>query len=202
MIASANQGFEIVYAQRASRTDSFLYVLCTKIFYKIMLIGSKVKFPSNVSDFYLITDKVKNALLQMQESVRYTRGLVFYTGFSKTGVQYDRPNRNAGKSNFNFIKLTIFMFDAITSFTSLPVHLISLIGLILSVLSFVFGLGYIILNVFSGNVFPGWGSLMAVAIFLGSVQILMVGVVAEYIARMNIELKRRPKYFLAEIINE
>jgi hypothetical protein len=161
-------------------------------------MGSKVKFPENVSDFYLITEKVRKAFLQMQESVRYTRGLVFYTGFSRAGVQYNRPDRNAGTSKFNFVKLTIFMLDAVTSFTSLPVHLISIAGLLLSIFSFILGVFYVLFSLFTKNAIPGWASMMSVSLFLGSVQILMVGVLAEYISRMSQELKSRPKYFVDE----
>ena len=163
-----------------------------------MQLGSKVDFPPNVSDFHLITERVRQAFLQMQESVRYSRGLIFYTGFKKIGVSYHRPNRTAGTSNFNFLKLVVLFFDALTSFSSLPLHFIALVGLVLSIISFIIGSIYIVLSFFYNQYVPGWGSIMAITLFLGSTQILMIGVIGEYLARMTQELKARPKYFVEE----
>jgi len=164
-----------------------------------MRLGSKVQFPPNVSDFHIITEKVRLSFLEMQETVRYSRGLVFYTGYSSVGVQYHRPHRNAGTSKYNFLKLVVFMLDAVTSFTSLPVHLIGIIGMILSVVSFLFGIFYIGVSVFTSNNIPGWASIMSIALFLGSVQIMMTAVLAEYISRISQEVKKRPKYFVDEL---
>lgn len=200
MVEQSQKGFHIVYAQRAARKDLYIYILCTQIFYGIMRMGTKVKFPPNVSDFHIITEKVRQSFLQMQESVRYTRGLVFYTGYSSIGVTYDRPERNAGTGKYNFLKLVVFMLDAVTSFTTLPVHLIGVIGMIFSVISFVFGLFYVAISVFTKSAIPGWASMMSAALFLGSVQIMMTAVLAEYISRISQEVKNRPKYFLDEVI--
>jgi polyisoprenyl-phosphate glycosyltransferase len=201
MIQKSLQGFDIVYAQRASRKDSLSYVVFTKIFYWFMRLGSKVDFPPNVSDFHVVTHRVKQAFLSMQESVRYSRGLIFYTGYKKASVLYDRPQRSAGVSSFNLLKLTGLVFDAWTSFSSLPVHLVSISGLVLSILSFLIGAVYVLISILNGQVIPGWASIISITLFLGSTQILMVGVIAEYIARMNNELKKRPKYFLDEKLN-
>ena len=200
MVEQSQKGYHIVFAQRASRLDSWFYVTCTKIFYAIMRLGTKVKFPPNVSDFHIITEKVRQSFLQMQESVRYTRGLVFYTGYSSIGVSYDRPDRNAGESKFNFMKLVVFMLDAVTSFTTLPVHLIGVIGMVFSIFSFIFGLFYVAISVFTKSAIPGWASMMSASLFLGSVQIMMTAVLAEYISRISQEVKHRPKYFLDEVI--
>ncbi|GAB4146377.1 MAG: glycosyltransferase family 2 protein [Patescibacteria group bacterium] len=201
MLEKSMEGYDIVYAQRASRQDSQLYLFFTRIFYKFMQAGSKVDFPPNVSDFHLITEKVRRSFLQMQESIRYSRGLIFFTGFKKIGVEYHRPDRLQGTSKFSFAKLVVLALDAWTSFSSLPLHLVSITGLILTVLSFLFGAGYIFFSIFYKYNVQGWASTISVILFLGSVQMVMIGVIGEYLARMNQEIKNRPKYFVDETIN-
>lgn len=202
LIEEIKKGNNLVYGQRESRNDSPLYIAFTKVFYIIMAISTKDRFPNNVADYYIFDNQVRDAFLQMGEYVRYTRGLIFYTGFKTSKVMYTRQEREAGTSSFNFIKLVSFAIDAITSFTTAPLHLISVLGLVSCIFSFLGGLIYILISiVFKLNVLNGWVSLFFAIVFLGSVQILMLGIIAEYLARNTSEIKNRPKYFISEKLN-
>jgi polyisoprenyl-phosphate glycosyltransferase len=201
LIDEAKKGNSLVYGQRESRNDGLLYVAFTKLFYAIMAFSTKDRFPNNVADYYVFDNQVRDAFLQMGEYVRYTRGLIFYTGFKTSKVMYTRQSREAGQSSFNFIKLVGFAIDAITSFTTAPLHLISVLGLVSCIFSFLGGLVYIFISIILKlNVLNGWVSLFFAIVFLGSVQILMLGIIAEYLARNTSEIKNRPKYFISEKI--
>jgi glycosyltransferase involved in cell wall biosynthesis len=193
-----NEASDIVYGQRSSRDDGFIYTFCTKIFYTI-ISGGKSQIPRNVADFYLINERVRKAFLRNSEKVRFTRGLIFNSGFRQTPVLYHRPPRQDGTTKWNYLKLTKFAVDAITSFGSFPLHFISFVGISGSIISFFGSVFYAIISVVFGFVkLEGWISLMLFISFFGSIQILFIGIVSEYIARIHTEVKNRPNYFVAE----
>lgn len=189
---------DIVYGQRSSRDDGPIYTFCTRIFYAI-ISGGKSQIPPNVADFYLISEKVRRAFLANSEKVRFTRGLVFSSGFRQVPVLYHRPNRHAGTTKWNYLKLTKFAVDAITSFGSFPLHLISFVGIVGSILSFLGSIVYVFVSIVFGFVkLEGWISLILFISFFSSIQILFMGIVSEYIARIHTEVKNRPSYFVGE----
>jgi glycosyltransferase involved in cell wall biosynthesis len=199
MLIKFIEGSEIVYGQRISRYENPLYIFFTTCFYFLMSKYSKIKIPENVSDFYLFSEKVRSEFLSMKESVRYTRGLIFYTGFKSQSVKYHRPERKNGKSSFNFFKLVHFAVDAITGFTNAPLHLISIIGLIIAVLTFLATIIYILSSyIFRLNNTSGWSSIVLIVSFFGSLQLVFLSIIAEYVARISIENKNRSKYIISE----
>jgi polyisoprenyl-phosphate glycosyltransferase len=199
MLDKFSAGSDIVYGQRNSREDGIIYTFLTSCFYYLMSKGSKIKIPENVADFYLFSEKVRVEFLTMQESVRYTRGLIFYTGFKSESVMYHRSQRNAGKSSFNFLKLVKFALDAITGFSNAPLHLLSILGLFIAVLTFISTIIYIAISyIFKLNNASGWSSIVFIISFFGSIQLLFLSVIAEYVARISIENKNRTKYIITE----
>jgi polyisoprenyl-phosphate glycosyltransferase len=199
MISKVDEGFDVVYGQRLERKDGFLYLMCTKVFYYFMDKATGGLVPKNVADFYIFTSRVRKQFLRMQESVRFTRGLLFYTGFKKAAVQYTREKRVAGSSSWNFFKLAKFSIDGMTSFSTMPLHIISIIGVVGCLLSVIGGTAYLLFSLYHSSAIPsGWPSLISIITFFGSLQILMLGIISEYIARNTVEGKGRPRYIIME----
>jgi glycosyltransferase involved in cell wall biosynthesis len=202
MLDKIKKGNDIVYGKRNERTDPIWYIFCTSIFYYFMDLATKGAIPKNVADFYVFNNRVRNEFLKLQESVRFSRGLIFYTGFKKDFVLYKREKRQAGSSSFNFIKLAKLSLDGLTSFSTLPLHLISIVGIIGCFVSIFSGILYVAISLITrNNSESGWASIILLITFFGSLQILMLGIISEYIARNTIELKNRQKYIVMDKIN-
>jgi glycosyltransferase involved in cell wall biosynthesis len=203
MLEKLDTGYDIVYGQRSERKDSLIYIACTKIFYYFMDLATKGAIPKNVADFYVFNERVRQEFIKMQESVRFTRGLLFATGFKKAPVPYVREKRIAGTTSFNFIKLAKFSIDGLTSFSTLPLHFISFIGIIGCILSILGAIIYVVTSIYLGlaSSSNGWASIILLITFFGSLQIMMLGIISEYIARNTIEIKNRQKYIVMDKIN-
>ncbi len=202
MIAKLDTGYDIVYGQRNERKDSPLYIFLASGFYWLMDMATKGSIPKNVADFYIFNERVRQEFLKLQESVRFTRGLLFYTGFKKAPVMYTREKRTAGLSSWNYLKLFKFSLDGLTSFSTFPLHLISLVGVVGCILSFFGVIGYVSLSLIYGLAGSnGWASIILLITFFGSLQIMMLGIIAEYVARNTLEIKGRQKYILMDKAN-
>ena len=202
MIAKLDTGYDIVYGQRNERKDSALYIFLASGFYWLMDMATKGSIPKNVADFYVFNERVRQEFLKLQESVRFTRGLLFYTGFKKAPVMYTREKRTAGLSSWNYFKLFKFSLDGLTSFSTFPLHLISLVGVVGCILSLTGVVGYVTLSMIYGLAGQnGWASIILLITFFGSLQIMMLGIIAEYVARNTLEIKGRQKYILMDKLN-
>jgi glycosyltransferase involved in cell wall biosynthesis len=202
MLQRIDEGYDIAYGQRKDRKDSFVYQTFTKVFYYLMGQATRGSIPKNVADFYIFNERVRLEFLKLQESVRYTRGLLFYTGFKTVPVMYNREKRFAGTTKWNYLKLFNFSIDALTGFSTFPLHIISLIGILGCALSLFGTVGYVTYSlIFVKNTLNGWASIILLVSFFGSLQILMLGIISEYIARNTIETKNRPKYIVMDKLN-
>ena len=187
MINEWEKGFHIVYARRTNRNDGFFKKLTASYFYKILSIVSDTKIPQNVSDFRLINKKVNNILKSLKEHDRYLRGLVSWTGFSHTFVNFERPNRIHGETSYSWKKMFKLALDGIISFTTLPSKIIFLIALFFLIAGAV-------------SIFLPANKYNLILILFG-VQLTCLWVIAEYAQRIYFQQKQRPLYIIQETIN-
>lgn len=199
MIKHWEDGYDDVFARRNSREgETWFKKWSSKTFYQILEKVSHVPIQKDTGDFRLLDRRAVDALRQMRESQRYTKGMFSWVGFHKKEVTYDRDARAAGETKWNYPRLINFAIDGITSFTTAPLRLSTYVGFIVSVIAFVYLLVIIFQTIFFGNDIAGYPSTLAVILFLGGVQLLSLGIIGEYIGRIFNETKQRPLYFIEE----
>ncbi len=190
-------GAEVVLAKRINRkTDSFFKRQSANIFYSICNQISDIKIPKNVGDYRLLDRVVVNAVKQLDERNRFMKGIFSWVGFKTEVVNYERPPRSNGKSRFTATKLWRLALDGITSFSTAPLKIWLYIGLLMSLISFFYGIYIVYLATVKSVTVPGYASIIVSILFLGGLQLLGLGVIGEYISRMFIETKKRPLYII------
>lgn len=198
LLAKHREGFEVVYAVRTARHgETFFKRLTAKLFYRLLARITSVHIPLDTGDFRLMGRRAVEAFRRLPERHRFTRGLVAWLGFPQTGVPYERAPRHAGTTKYPLRKMLRFAVDAITSFSHVPLQLATWLGFIVSGFAFFYILVVIALK-FAGISWPGYTSIMAAILFLGGVQLVMVGLLGEYVGRIYDEVKHRPLYLVAE----
>lgn len=202
LIEKWREGFDVVYAKRRTRRDGFMKKITAWGFYRLLRAVANVDIPKDTGDFRLLDKKVVQAMRTFRESNRYLRGLTSYVGFNQTFVLFDRQDRIAGVTKYPWKKMIHFAWDGITSFSTAPLRISSYIGLLVAFLSFLGILYAIVMKLFFPEItVPGW-TLMIIAIcFIGGVQLLMLGIIGEYIGRIYTEVQERPLYLVKELIN-
>lgn len=199
MVDDFNGGAEIVYGVRASReTDTFFKRTTAQGFYKFMtLMGVETVY--NHADFRLMSFRAVKALLDFKEVNLFLRGMVPLVGFKSSTVTYDRAPRLAGESKYPLKKMLTFAFDGITSFSIRPIRFITALGGITLILSVIFAI-YALISYFVHNTVPGWTSTVLSIWFFGSLQLIATGVVGEYIGKIYLEAKGRPRFFIEKYL--
>ncbi len=191
-------GFEVVYAQRKAREGETLFKKVTAaLFYRILHRVTDVDIPVDTGDFRLMGPRAVEAFRALPERNRFIRGLVSWIGFPQTAVLYKRQPRHAGETKYPFRKMLRFALDALTSFSFLPLRTATFLGFAASVFAFLYILVVLVLKAV-GISWSGYTSLMASILFLGGVQLIMIGVLGEYIGRIFDEVKRRPLYLVGD----
>ena len=200
MVDAYAQGHEVVYGVRRLRqTDTFFKRFTAEGYYKLLnLLGVKVVF--NHADYRLMSRRAVDALKEYGEVNLFIRGIVPLVGFRSTSVFYDRSERFAGESKYPLKKMLALAMDGITSFTAFPLRLISMMGLLVSISSLSMILWVLWVKLFTSDALPGWASSVIPVYFLGGLQLLSIGVVGEYVAKIYLETKRRPRYFIEELL--
>ena len=199
MISYWEDGYDDVYAKRRSREgESWFKKKSSSIFYKLLQKSTNVDIQVDTGDFRLLDKRAINALREIRESQRYTKGMFSWIGFKKKEITYDRDPRAAGETKWNYPKLVNLAIDGITSFTTAPLRIASFAGMIISLIAFFFIIVIIFKTTFFGDPVAGWSSTMAVILFLGGVQLLSIGIIGEYVGRIFNEVKNRPVYFVEE----
>lgn len=201
-IKQAENGFDIVIGERLeNKQNSKLREAVGKSFYKLMSVITNLEF-RNVSDFALYKRSVVNALKKMPERERYLRGLIQWIGFKKKYIPYVVESRRAGKPKYNIKKLTRLVLSGITSFSAFPLRLAFWAGLFVLFVSIIFS-GYIVVDhyVNPNPVIAGWATLVVLVLFLGSIQLMVLGIMGEYMYKMFNEVKGRPLYIVSETCN-
>jgi dolichol-phosphate mannosyltransferase len=198
MVDRWREGFEVVYGQRESREGETWFKLATaSAFYRVLRGITNVDIPVDTGDFRLMGPRAVAAFRAMPERNRFIRGLVSWIGFPQTAVKYQRQARQAGGTKFPVRKMTRFALDGITSFSFFPLRLATWTGFGVSIFAFLYIVVVLILKAI-GVSWLGYTSLMASILFLGGVQLLMIGIMGEYLARIFDEVKRRPLYLVGE----
>lgn len=198
MVASWRQGFEVVYGQREERVGETWFKLTTAaLFYRILRGITNVEIPVDTGDFRLMGPRAVAAFRALPERNRFIRGLVSWIGFPQTAVRYRRAARHEGRTKFPVRKMLRFALDGITSFSYFPLRLATWAGFAVSVFAFLYIAVVLVLKAI-GVSWLGYTSLMASILFLGGVQLLMIGIMGEYLARIFDEVKRRPLYLVGE----
>ncbi|HEY1685271.1 MAG TPA: glycosyltransferase family 2 protein [Tepidisphaeraceae bacterium] len=203
MIEAWKRGNQIVVAVRRKRHGESVFKKFTSwLFYRIFNYISDVPFPKDAGDFRLIDRSVLDALKQMREQDRFVRGLVAWTGFKTAKVEYDRPARHAGKTKYNPIKLFLLSLDVAVGFSTKPLRLATGLGFIVTLVSLEEATRILVEKIIWGIPLPGYALQTVGLFFLGGVQMLLLGVIGEYIGRIYRHSQNRPLYIVGERIND
>lgn len=197
MVAAYHEGCEIVYGVRSRRdTDTFFKRFTAESFYKLLnAMGAEVVY--NHADYRLISSRALQELAKFREVNIFLRGMVPLVGFKSTSVYYERSERAAGKSHYPLSKMLALAFDGITSLSIKPIKIIFVLGLIVALISFV-GIIWAVVEAILGNTVGGWASTTCIICFLSGVQLISIGVIGEYIGKIYMEVKHRPRYIISE----
>jgi len=200
MIALIKQGNEVVYAKRRSRKDkNVLKKAAYKTFYRLLARISNVDVPLDTGDFRVMTRKVAEVLKNMPEQHKFLRGQIAWLGFKQTFVEYDRDVRAAGEPGYTYKKLFKLAFDGITGFSNVPLRIATIMGFVVSGISLALIIYALVGYFFFKSEMPkGWASLMIAISFIGGVQLICIGIIGEYISRLQTDIRKRPLYIVNE----
>ncbi|MBV8158661.1 MAG: glycosyltransferase family 2 protein [Dyella sp.] len=194
-----HEGYDVVYATRTAREGETAFKrLTATLFYRSMERLSDTGLPRDTGDFRLLSRRALDALRQLRERQRFMKGLFTWIGYRQTAVYYLREPRQAGRSKWNYWRLTRLAIEGITSFSTAPLRLATWIGLLSSMLAFLYGVWVFGKAALYGDPVKGYPSLMVAILFLGGLQLLALGVIGEYLGRNYAESKQRPLYFIEE----
>jgi dolichol-phosphate mannosyltransferase len=199
MYAKLKSGYEVVYAKRKKREgESFMKLFTAKLFYRILSSITSINIPVDTGDFRIIHKKVVEVLRKMPEQNKFLRGQISWIGFRQTYVEYSRAERAGGKTGYTYRKMIRFALDGITSFSDFPLKLSTFLGFTVSIITFFVGIYALYGKFVLKNSVPGWASIMISVLFLGGVQLITIGIIGEYISRINTNVKQRPLYVIDE----
>lgn len=202
MMAKWREGYDVVYGKRGARAGETIFKkLTAKIFYRLFAAMIPIEVPLDTGDFRLMSRRVVVALRELREAHRFVRGMVAWIGFKQTAVIYDRPGRFAGETKYPLRKMLRFAIDGITSFSVVPLRLATWLGVTMSVLSVLYSIWAVVMHFGLNRTVPGWTATVVLISLLSSVQLLMIGILGEYVGRIYEEVKRRPLYIVGERVN-
>lgn len=200
MIQLWQQGYDVIYGLRIDRQgESFFKKFTAKLFYRIINLLSEVKIPLDTGDFRLIDRCVVQALQQMPERDRFLRGLVSWVGFKQVALPYSRQARFAGESKYPFLKMIRFAADGILSFSLVPLRLAIWLGSISVVLALAGIIYAFVIRLMTSDWVPGWTMLFITLLFFTGIQLIILGIIGEYVGRIYFESKRRPLYLTRKL---
>lgn len=200
MLEEAAKGIDIVNTRRIDGKETGYFKKYTsRSFYRLINRIAQVKIPEGSSDFRLMNRKALDAFLQIGERDRFTRGLISWMGFRQTVVDYKCPPRFTGNSKYTIRRMLHFAMDGITAFSSKPLRIASYTGVIVFLAGLIYAV-FAVINYFRGANIPGWTSLLVTLLLLGGIQLLSIGIIGEYLARIFNEAKSRPLYFIKDQI--
>ena len=191
------KGYDDVYARRDIRgRESIWRKGLTSVFYKILHSDSGVEMLPGVGDFRLLDRKAFDAIRSLRESERYTKGLYCWVGYKKKEISYHLADRHMGQSTFSFIRLLNLAIDGITGFNTKPLRIASVAGILSSIIAIFYGIYILVRTLIYGDPVAGFPTLVCLILFLGGLQLLAIGIIGEYIAKIFYESKRRPTYII------
>lgn len=199
MYLKSLEGFEVVYARRINRKgESWMKRWTAKWFYRLINKITQVAIPLDTGDFRIIDRKVVEQLRIMPEKHKFLRGQIAWIGFNQTAVEFERDERHGGSTGYSYRKMIRFALDGITSFSNWPLRLATISGFVFAFIGFIL-IAYTLYSRFIIERYePGWASQMVTIIFLGGIQLIGIGIIGEYISRMNDNLRNRPLYIVRD----
>jgi len=200
MIEWWEKGYDDVYARRTSRRgETWLKKFSSKMFYKTLQSVTRIPIQKDTGDFRLLDKRAVEALKQIRESQRYTKGYFSWIGFKKKEITYERDPRAAGQTSWNYLKLVDLAVEGIVSFSIAPLRIATGVGTVVAIAAFIYLIVIVLKTIFVGTDLAGYPSTMAVILFLGGAQLLSLGIIGEYIGRIFNETKNRPLYLIEEL---
>lgn len=202
MIDKWREGYEVVYGKRKTRKgETFFKLITAKYFYRFLNYMSDIDIPKDTGDFRIIDRKVADVFIKLTERNRFIRGMISWVGFRQTYIEYERDERFAGETKYPLKKMIKFAADGIFAFSSKPLRIVTGFGLFTVLISICLLLYSIIVKVVGYNIQAGWTSLIVAISFFSGIQLLALGIIGQYIARIYDESKNRPVYIVKETMN-
>jgi dolichol-phosphate mannosyltransferase len=199
LIVQWKAGYDVVYTiRKENEVTGFYKQASSNFFYKLLNYMSDVKIEKGSADFRLLDKKVVLEIIKFKENPIFFRGLVNWVGFKQIGIDYFPDQRNWGETKYSLKKMIKFALLGITSFSIKPLHFSTFIGVLVAISSFLYGIYAIIIKFFTNQAIPGWTSILIVITFLGGLQLIMIGILGEYLGKLFIEAKNRPAYIINE----
>lgn len=199
MYFTHKEGYEVVYGQRAKRKgESWFKKITAKYFYRILKSITNVNIPVDTGDFRLIDRQIVDLLKQMPEQNKFLRGQIAWLGFRQTSVTFERDERQFGETGYPFSKMLKFALDGITGFSDVPLQFVTKTGIFVSIFSFLVILYAVFSHFILERTIDGWTSLIISSMFIGGVQLISIGIIGEYISRINRNVQNRPLYVISE----
>jgi len=199
MYEKYKEGNEVVYAKRKNRKGEGAFKkLTASIFYRMLSKMTSINIPLDTGDFRIMDRKIVEVLKDMPEKDKYIRGQVSWAGFNQSFVEYDRDERMAGETGYPLRKMMKFAMDGITGFSNVPLKIVSWFGFLVSIFAFLTILYTLLSKFVLNNTVPGWSSVMISVLFIGGIQLIAIGIIGEYLARMNANIRDRPLYIIRD----
>lgn len=200
MIKGINEGYDVVATKRKNRKgEPVIKSVFSKLFYKMMRMFIPIE--KNVQDFRLMKKEVVDAILSLKEYNRFSKGIFTWVGFNIKYIEIENIERKAGKTKWSFKKLFNYAIEGITSFTTAPLKASTLMGFCISIIAIISTIVIILQTLIYGKDVPGYASIITAILFMGGVQLISIGILSEYISKMYLEIKKRPKYIIKEKID-
>jgi dolichol-phosphate mannosyltransferase len=202
MVEKWREGFDVVYGKRRSREgETFFKLVTASVFYRVFAAMIPIEVPLDTGDFRLMSRAVVIALRELRETHRFVRGMVAWVGFKQTAVLYDRPGRFAGETKYPLRKMVRFAVDGITSFSVLPLRFATYLGMVISLMSVGIAIWALLARFIFHATVAGWTAEVVIVSLLAAVQLLMIGILGEYVGRIYEEVKKRPLYVVGDRVN-
>ena len=198
MLKYWEEGYDDVFAQRQESHESWIKQTTSHLYYQLLQHSTDITIQMNTGDFRLLDRKCVEALKQMRETDRNTKGMYSWIGFHKKGIDYHQKKRAHGTTKWHFGSLVNLALTGITSFTTAPLRFASVLGFIISIFAFLYLIYIILKTIFVGEPVQGFPTLMITILFLGGIQLISLGIIGEYLSHIFNETKKRPGYFIRE----
>lgn len=191
------EGYDVVYAKRSARKgESLMKKMTASVFYRLLSAITSINIPIDTGDFRIMNKKVLQEVLKMKEPSKFLRGQIAWLGFNEAFISYERKGRKNGSTNFGYARMLRFALDGITGFSNFPLKFASISGFIVSLISFIMIIYVLMAKYLWHQTITGWTSIMVTVLFIGGIQLLSIGIIGEYISRINDSVRDRQLYIV------
>ena len=202
MLKYIEEGYDTVTTLRNRKGESKIKSWFSEFFYKIMKDAKDVELKQGSQDYRMMTRKVVDAILEIKEYNRFSKGIFSWVGFKTKYIEVENRTRAAGKSKWNFKSLSKYAVEGITSFTLKPLKISIVIGILISIIALISAIAIIIQTLIQGKDVPGYASIITAILFMGGIQLISIGILSEYVGKIYLETKNRPNYLVKESSEE